>query len=159
MTINIGNCPDDIRVVNKTFNSSISIDAQIVENTDLLTPQLTISHDLYQNSFNYLYIPHWNRYYYVSDVNFDSSRTILNCKIDVLKTYANQIKGFTGVLSRSGGLEKATYIPDKMIPLTGQTETKYISFPHIIDTSRGDNIVLITSSPNNSIEGVGTNEN
>lgn len=152
MIINIGTVIDDIRKVNKSFTISDTIDnAEIFTESDLLTPQLIVSRARYNPTYNYIYVPVWGRYYYISDVAFDGQKTILNCKVDVLMSFKDSLKNCTCILSRSGGLSKATYIPDKAIPLTGKAETRYITFPNQIPRDNGNNFVLITSAPNSLI--------
>lgn len=50
--------------------------------------------------YNYLYSPDFNRYYFITDYNIMNNGTIqVNCKVDVLKTYAATIKNSSGIVT------------------------------------------------------------
>ena len=51
---------------------------------------------------NYLYVPIWEKYYYIDSIEFTSKDIMtLNCSIDVLATYRNEIFATNAYITRS----------------------------------------------------------
>ena len=75
-------------------------------------------------SCNYMYIPDFGRYYYISDIIADTGgAAIVTGEVDVLMTYAAAIKQAPAVVVRSTsstntGSQKSTWIPDPQLPMT-----------------------------------------
>lgn len=76
----------------------------------LLTPQFLLKNpsDGRVFKYNYLYSPDFNRYYFIIDYSIQNNGLLLvQCKVDVLKSYVDLIKKSSGlvdrgVLSRNG---------------------------------------------------------
>ena len=100
MIIEVGNTNDAQEVVNKTFNVVKELNGFLRENCDILNPVITIQTSN-PTSYNYCYIPSFGRYYYIT--NFTSLKNNIweiHLKIDVLKTYANDIKNHSAIIER-----------------------------------------------------------
>lgn len=117
MTITLYKCRDDKRVVDKTLPSDTKIDitAVIKADTDILNPVLELSYDssIISSGYNYMYIPSWKRYYFITDISFSMQRMFISGKVDVLTTYATEIKNLTGIVLRQQAKKNADmYLPD-----------------------------------------------
>ena len=75
-------------------------------------------------AFNYCYIPSFNRYYYISDITFDSGLWLVTCRIDVLATYKTEIGNTSMYILRSWKklpLNKYARVVQKLDKLNSQS--------------------------------------
>lgn len=125
----IGYCNNsDNRVVNKNLTLLGSGDCAVKGECSILSPTFTITgmSDSTAARCNYIYIPNWNRYYYVDDINAEVGRGFeISCHVDVLKTYASQIKSLNGFIRRQE-YEYNDYIPDIKIPARDTRQFTYL---------------------------------
>ena len=71
---------------------------------------------------NYIYIPEFNRYYFITSISYDKAkRATFVCHVDVLKTYANRIK--TTTLNYIRGAEGINEVDDDSYPLGDYIQT------------------------------------
>ncbi len=102
----------------------------------ILSPNFTITSmsDVTAAKCNYIYIPDWNRYYFVDDIRAEVGRGFeISCHVDVLQTYASQIRGLNGFIRRQE-FEYNDYIPDIRIPAR---DTRNYSFLKVGDMPSG----------------------
>lgn len=92
--------------VKKKNSTKRPADAPHIENvvfkreTSLLNPTfiMTIDNDVY----NYVWVPDWGRYYFVTDiVHGNSNLCELRCTLDVLATYQDEIRNYVGFVERT----------------------------------------------------------
>lgn len=107
----------DRRVLNKVTTTIKTITATPTGEINILHPTLILEYDGAILNANYCYIPNFNRYYYLSITLDKGKRMILNCSVDVLKTYATQIKNRQGTILRSESIGKPTQIVDNKLPI------------------------------------------
>lgn len=101
MTITIYKISDDRRVVNKTLGTAVATLTAIIKNdADILYPVLEVAYNSSVLTANYLYIDTLQRYYYIKNIKLDRQRIFLECEVDVLKSYYNEIKNLNCVVSR-----------------------------------------------------------
>lgn len=75
-------------------------DVTLKRETSLLNPTfiLTIDNEIY----NYIWVPDWGRYYFVTDiVHGNSNLCELRCTLDVLATYQDEIRNYVGFVERT----------------------------------------------------------
>lgn len=106
MTIKLYHNDSDKRTVNKTLtNEGALADAVIIDDTSILTPRLKVrDNGIIMVQYNYCYIADFNRYYYITDITVSNGYILIDCKVDVLMSYANEIKACTGVIARQENL-------------------------------------------------------
>lgn len=104
MTITLYTFKGDNRELAKALLNPIEIEnVQLLEPTNLTTPSLKLLVANYSPSCNYLYIPDFERYYYISDVRYELGGYItLSLRCDVLMSFAVDIKGTSGLINRAG---------------------------------------------------------
>lgn len=74
-------------------------------NTDLLNPILKCDKAI--RNYNYISIPFFGRYYFVESIEgLAGTHCLVHCHVDVLYTYATQIKGLTCLVHRNEDIEK-----------------------------------------------------
>ena len=108
------NVSDSI-VVNKKINyiSAIS-DAKIINETDILNPSIIVSRNFYDNIIsqaNYLYIDKLKRYYFINNISFADSMIVIDCTVDVLMSYKDEIKNLYCTVKRNENIKNG-YLND-----------------------------------------------
>ena len=92
MNVILYNTTDDERAMLKTLANDVTLDCAVYENCNILTPRILLEYNTSIFGKNYCYIPSFNRYYFIRNMNVDAGeRIILNCEIDVLQTYKSYI--------------------------------------------------------------------
>lgn len=93
----------DKRALNKTLVDELTVDNVRLLDGDnsLLSPQLIFSGVNVAN-FNYCFIPDFNRYYFISSVDvLDNRRFMIRCNVDVLMSFADDIKKLTVISGKA----------------------------------------------------------
>ena len=124
MTINLYNLTEDKKVLDKAPTSIATVDATPFEELSIITPKLIITYDETYINCNYIEIPIFNRFYYVEDKIINvGNRIIFNCKVDVLKSFKDDIKNANIVVVRNEGLGAPTEIIDNQLPVSPNQKT------------------------------------
>lgn len=133
-TVNLYNNNNDKRAVNKTLTALRTVQALIVPGSSVIAPLLRIVWTNALTQYNYMYIPDFNRYYYITDIRADSGGAcIITGKVDVLMTYATSFKQCPAIVIRSSrqaqrGSKHSTYIPDPQLPLSSGRSIRCVEF-------------------------------
>lgn len=78
---------------------------------------------------NYCYVPDFNRYYFIEDVTIESNKIFtITCKVDVLMTYADDIKKLDVIVARN---EKKwnLYLDDGTLKVYNKPLKNQLKFP------------------------------
>lgn len=100
ISVNFYNYTGKSNVINKPLNNPVLFDGLLFNNFEVINPVLTIrqtSTNTFKN-YNYCYIPIFKRYYFVTSVNIQNDKIIMNLKVDVLKTYETEILNSYGLI-------------------------------------------------------------
>ena len=114
---------DDNRKVSKNYTVNISnVACDIYDSCDLYNPTLIVKSNSVISS-NYLYIPNFNRYYFIVNKNLDKAGiTIINCECDVLMSFKTDILNSTQLIIRSADTSnekvKNSKITDTLRPIS-----------------------------------------
>lgn len=88
---------------NKTINKILSADKNIEgilrNDTNIEYPSLILK-GIY-TEFNYCYIPIFQRYYFIENIIIHGNTTIIECSIDVLTTYKEDILNSYALLNQA----------------------------------------------------------
>lgn len=145
MQITIYNNASDNRVVSKSLTAVKTLAAEMYENCSVTDPVILAAYDSALFTANYMYIPLFGRYYYIKDIQALNGRQVLIMgHVDVLMTYAAQIKSLTGIIDKNTGTGSTSmYIND------GSYVTEQKTFTEVINFSNGFNdegeYILITA--------------
>lgn len=102
MSLQMYTCTSDNRCISKSKTAIGSpISCTFKDDTTMENPSVIISADAYSAACNYVYLDDTNRYYYVADVVFSQQRCILQLKVDVLMSFAAEIKLSKCIAARS----------------------------------------------------------
>lgn len=97
-------------VINKTLQNGVNVDGTIKDTANVITPQIRLrAKETLSNikSFNYVYIAAFNRYYFVENCEIISTDIcVLSLRVDVLKTYENEIKASTATITERENANK-----------------------------------------------------
>lgn len=94
-------CSSENDVLGKTFDTVnySKIEGKLVYNQSMLSPKFVITGDI--TGYNYAYIPMFNRYYYITDIECNNgSVETVSFKVDALNSFKSQIDEFDVILER-----------------------------------------------------------
>lgn len=88
--------------LNKDTKTIITVSGVLKEETSIIDPVIKIECKLSDvTRCNYLSIPEFRRSYFVNDIRSIRNGLVeFSCHVDVLSTYAEQIKNNTGIIKR-----------------------------------------------------------
>lgn len=130
--------------IGKSLTQIDSFSGTLRENCDVLNPSITFDVDISQViNANYMYIPDFNRYYFVTDIEILNNRLIrISGGVDVLETYKTQILLQTGVIYRQEN-QWNLYLDDGFFKTYQPTNTVLKEFPNGFDGTV--NWILLTA--------------
>lgn len=124
MNINLYTTSSDERAINKSISSLGSLDVKLKEGSSIINPIFIINKKNYDVAkLNYLYVPSYNRYYFINNINCTTAGLIeLECHVDVLMSFKPHIQSITTLINRQEYVYNK-YIKDDMLPV--RTDRQY----------------------------------
>lgn len=138
----------DKRELRKNISMINTLDIQLKENVSILYPTLILRN--FNVNANYVYIPFFDRYYYINDVIIESAnRFIVQCSVDVLMSFSSQILATQQLVIRyndinSTAVKNSVVIDDKLPISNNYEQLNFIEFK----SSAWDNYYHNTFFPN-----------
>lgn len=128
MNVKLFNNKSDKRNLIKNITEIKTVTATAKGDISVISPVLILNYtDM--SDINYCYISELKRYYYIKNFTYLTGKRIqLNLEIDVLMTYADEIKALKVNILRYSGI-RPTYISDGRIPLYSNTRQYIVEFP------------------------------
>lgn len=141
--VQIGRTDDDPRKINKTFTADQTVNCYMKEPYSVLSPTFILDYKETYLTCNYCYAN--GRYYFIDSFSGDpGGKMEINCREDVLKTYATQIVKEKAVVERTSDWEqKNLYLSDPEVKPYQYTRTWTRLFPSFISPNYS-NFYLIT---------------
>ena len=135
MTIKTYRFLGDSRKIDKTLTPVKTYsNAVIVGDMSIHTPTISLQLDSFTDviNFNYIYIQELRRYYYVVDSTIREDGFVqIGCKVDVLKSFKNDILASTQYIDRQQN--KCTYqLPDGMYNIKSNRNLTIKNFGNVI---------------------------
>ena len=91
----------DNNYLHKDLTTIRTVTGVLKNGTSVVNPSILFEGDLPVNC-NYLHIPQFNRYYFVSDiVSVATNLFEITAHVDVLQTYANNLENCNGIVARN----------------------------------------------------------
>lgn len=134
MTIKLYHNDSDKRTVTKTLSNEGSLEgATIIDDTTILNPRLKVrDNGIIMVQYNYCYIADFKRYYYITNITVSNGYIIIDCKVDVLMSYAAEIRACTGVIARQENVWSG-YLDDSENYTNQYNFVSLKKFPHGFD--------------------------
>ncbi|MBO5424430.1 MAG: M23 family metallopeptidase [Lachnospiraceae bacterium] len=130
MDIILYKCTDETNAFPKTLTKGVTISGTLRGECDILSPVLVftgVNSFEWFKTYNYMYIPDFGRYYFVSEMNLTSNASIeISCTIDVLQSWKDDINNLSAVVARNE-FESDPYIIDDMVIMTPTDNVKLVN--------------------------------
>ena len=97
-------------------------------------------------TFNYVYIESLNRYYFVSEIEQDGDICTVRLRVDVLKTYKENILASSATLAMGNNINK--FVSNRTNIYDVRPKTKKINFPNNGLLNETGTIIMITLKGN-----------
>ena len=112
MVVNTYTCSDDNNVLVKNLTEVSTLDnVKLKDATELIKPELVFMSDDYP-TFNYVYLPKFNRYYYVTNITVNPNKIYrIALDVDVLMSFKDDIlksKGYVSVTTDANPMYNGT---------------------------------------------------
>ena len=128
--VNLMNNQEELNKISKNPSIVMTLNGTLREETDIVNPAINIEYDGTLTNVNYMYIPEFHRYYFITKI--ESVRTKLwrvygHC--DVLKTYAQAILNTPCVVARNENRYNL-YLNDSYFKVYSNPRFEVINFPN-----------------------------
>lgn len=128
MIINLYNYNDEKNVINKILPDAYPLTGTLKNNTSMTDPIIRIEIEN-PDSFNYAEIPEFGRFYFVVDATcIRANMWDILLHVDVLKSFADEIKNCYAVLANTENVGSTEYLYDSMYKSLVKDKTDIISF-------------------------------
>lgn len=139
MTITLYKISDDSRQLVKTIDLDHKIGdltAIFKGDVDILKPVLEIAYSATYATANYVHIPALDRYYFINNITAGAQRMYLDCSVDVLMTYAEEILDLDAIIARQEDKNEAQfYLSDGMFRILQPKDVVPLPFPEAFDST------------------------
>lgn len=138
MNVNFYNSKIKKNEINKTLGTPIVKTCALKNGSSIEDPVLYMEHDASLFNTNYVFIPDFGRYYFISGRELVEHTEYITCHVDVLMSFKTDILASVGTATRSNFYNKN--IPDKMVAsLPGEN----IQYRVLSSAFNGETYVLI----------------
>lgn len=126
----------DKRYLNKNIELKYdNIPIQILEPSSVVRPGLRVSSGLIGQGVNYLYVTDLERYYYINDWIMENGYIRLECEVDVLMSFKDEIKERSVIVKRNED-KFNLYLDDPKYKIQNRTATMTKEFPNGFGTAK-----------------------
>lgn len=139
MIVKLYNNNSNNKTINKILSSEKIIEGILRNDTNIEYPNLILK-GIY-TEYNYCYIPMFQRYYFVENIIIQGNTTLLECSIDVLKTYSEDILNSYALLNQA-----SNYNPYFNGGYTYEEKTEFRKYDFQNNFNSEGTIILITAS-------------
>ena len=135
--------------LNKTITLLIEKNVKLKNETNIIRPTIILTGDI-SNNMNYVYIPKFNRYYYIVDkksINNEMYEIFL--EVDVLMSFKEKILNLHCIIDKQQDLTNINkYYNDGSFIVSSKEFIKTINFPNGFNDN--GEFILITAGGNNN---------
>lgn len=146
MNIKLCSSASELVAINKVISIIDDVSATIKGALSVENPVLILQYksDI-QSNVNYVYIPEYNRYYFVTDIiNLTGGRYEIHCKVDVLMSFKDSILNLSCIVDKQSSKDNANmYLDDGSFVVQSKEFVDTINFPNGFNDN-GD-FILITA--------------
>lgn len=132
MNIKLCSSTSEIVAINKDISIIDDVSATIKGALSVENPVLILQYksDI-QPNVNYVHIPEYNRYYFVTDIiNLTGGRYEIHCKVDVLTSFKYDILNLSCIVDKQSSKDNANmYLDDGSFVVQSKEFVDTIDFP------------------------------
>lgn len=143
MELTIGYVSDDEKTVSKNYNAVYVYEVKVKDNDNIVNPTflLTTTDTL---TVNYCYCEKWNRYYYIDSIDvLTGGRVALNCRVDVLMSFKDDIYNLSAIIDKQQDIRKANmYLDDGSLVAENRTNIEIKDFSNGF-SNNGNYIIVV----------------
>lgn len=135
MEITLYKTKSPINSINKVLEEGKNYSVKLKDYNSISNPSLvlTLSEDI--STFNYCYIPSFNRYYFISNVTVRRNNIVeLDLTCDVLESFKADILTSTGLITQSTSINNY-YNADYDVEIKKESEKFYGSISHDLNAN------------------------
>lgn len=134
----------DNNVLSKRLTGVGSLNVRLKQETSREYPTFILKGNV-ESEFNYIYIPKWDRYYYVNEFRQISEETyLIICRIDVLMSFKSKILGARAYITSSANLVN-NYLPSSKWQADVRCTTNVIEFDDYNTLAGQQQWILVTA--------------
>lgn len=102
MKIELYKSESDAKTINKVLKNKIELEGTFREETSLISPQILIQSDPKLFLYNYMYIPDFDRYYFINNISsYRQNLIIIEARVDVLMSFKDEFLLNAGIVANS----------------------------------------------------------
>ena len=101
MEITLYKTSEENNKIDKTLSEPYNMTGSLRNESSVIRPSILIEIEN-PTKYNYMYIPDFGRYYFIKEMtSVRNNLWRLDCEVDVLKSYANEIKTLTVIIDKN----------------------------------------------------------
>ena len=144
MEITLYKTSDENNKIDKTLSEPYKMIGSLRNESNVIRPSILVEIEN-PTKYNYMYIPDFGRYYFIKEIT--SVRTNLwrlDCEVDVLKSYANEIKTLTVIIDKNKDYSRTNqYLDDGSFIIENKNTIEIKNFSNGFNDE--PNYVLVTA--------------
>lgn len=147
MNIDFYVCNSKTETVQKVLTKEkIMTGCKLLDATNVINPTVMIRASAIVDlvGYNYLRIPQFNRYYYISNMEYRSNVVAVSCEVDAVFTWYAKYKNTSQLITRSENIRNR-YIQDGSEPIHSDNFYTYVNFGIDVFDKKCDRLILTTA--------------
>lgn len=126
----------------KDLRNMMSLEGKLRDSSSIIAPSFTLQAEPIITQYNYCWIEYFQRWYFIKDiVSFRNNVWQIDCKVDVLVTYRDDILKSTALLNSAAGVTSHSsiyakdmnpYINSNKYISSVKSSTEIIKFPNTL---------------------------
>lgn len=129
MNIKLYKTATQVNAITKTLTDEISLTGTLKDETDILKPTVLITSTSNLSSYNYMYIPEFNRYYFIELKVLRTNLYEIKGKCDVLFSHKTEILNNTAIIARQEKIYNM-YLGDSNFKIYAQKSIQTKEYPY-----------------------------
>lgn len=115
--------------LDKDITGGATVSCDFKSPIDIERPTIYISGGSAYDTYNYCYIPEFNRYYFMKPVAGNGQTLTFECESDPLMSFKTEIRACPAVVARNPW-HFDLYLPDSKLPIETRTASATVKFPN-----------------------------